>query len=130
MGASLRYIDREYKLVTPSNHIENNTERAINTFKNIFIAEIFSVDKYFHLQFWYIFLHQATISINLLRKSRIISHLSAYTHIFGEVDYNSTPLAPPETRIVINNGPKKSIIGTTWIRCLVNRTRNGTLQMP
>ena len=73
----------KYQLVPPSNNRANNAERAIQTFKNHFIAIIFIVYKYLHLQFWYILIQQATISLNFLRQSRIISHVSAYTHIFG-----------------------------------------------
>ena len=45
------------------------------------------------------------ISLNMLRQSRIHPHLSAYMHIFGELDYNRTLLAPLVTRIVVHNLP-------------------------
>ena len=38
-----------YQLVPPSNHRAKNAERAIQTFKNHFIAEISNVDEIFHL---------------------------------------------------------------------------------
>ena len=79
----------KYQLVPASNHRANNSERAIQTFKNHFIAGLCSVDKDFHLQLWYILLQQATISINLIRKSRNLPHISAYTYIFGEFDFNT-----------------------------------------
>ena len=78
----------KYQLLPPSNHRANNAERAIQTFKNHFIAGMCSVDKYFHLQFWDRILQQATISLNLLRQSRTLPHISAYTQIFGEFDFN------------------------------------------
>ena len=93
----------KYQLIPTSNHRAHNSERAIKKFKNHFIAGLCSVDKDFHLQLWDILLHQATISINLLRKSITLPHISAYTHIFGEFDFNCTPLSPPGTRVVINN---------------------------
>ena len=40
----------KYQLVPPSNHRANNAERAIKNFRNHFIEEPCSVDKYFHLQ--------------------------------------------------------------------------------
>ena len=64
-----------------------------------------SLDKTNHLQLWYRLLQQATISLNLIKKSITISHLSSYTHIFEEFDYNCTPLAPPGTRVVIHKRP-------------------------
>ena len=95
----------KYQLVPPRNQILNNAERAIQTSKNHFIAGLCSVDKDFHLQLWDRLLQQETISINLIRQSRTLPHISAYTHIFGEFDFNRTPLSPPGTRIVIYNRP-------------------------
>ena len=94
------------QLVPPINHISNNAEREIQTFKNHYIAGLYSVDKYFHLQSWYRLLQQEKNSLKLLRKSTTLPHISAYTHIFGEFDFNHTPLAPPGTRVVMYNRPK------------------------
>ena len=62
-------MNLKYQLVPPNNHRENNEDIEIQTFKNHFIAELYSLDKYFHLQLWDILLQQATISLNLLRQS-------------------------------------------------------------
>ena len=70
-------MDIKYQLVPPINHIANNAEREIQTFKNHFIAGLCSVDSYFHLQLWYILLHKATTSLNIPRQSRIHTHLLA-----------------------------------------------------
>ena len=80
-------------------------ERAIQTFKNHFIVGLLRVDKDLHIQLWYILIQQETIILNLLRQSRNYSHLSDYTHIFGELYYNYTLLAPPGKRIVVHNSP-------------------------
>ena len=71
-----------YQLVPPSNHRAKNAERVIQTFKNHFIAGLCSVDKDFHLQLWDRILQQSTISLNFLRQSITLPHISAYTHIF------------------------------------------------
>ena len=73
----------KYQLVPPSNHRENNSERSIQTFNNHFISGLCIVDKYFHIRLWDRILQQATISLNLLRQSRTLPHISDYTHIFG-----------------------------------------------
>jgi hypothetical protein len=57
-----------YQLAPPHIHQRNNAERAIQTFKNNFIAGLFSVDPTFPLKLWDKLLPQATITINLLRK--------------------------------------------------------------
>ena len=81
----------KYQLVPPSNHIYKNVEIEIQTSKNHFISGLYIVEKYFHLQLWDRLLKQATISINLIRQSRNLTHVSAYTHIFGEFDFKRTP---------------------------------------
>ena len=73
----------KYQLMPPSNNRANNVERTIQTFKNRLIAGLFRVYKDFHLQLWYILSQQAKISLNLIRQSIILPHLSAYTHIIG-----------------------------------------------
>ena len=94
-------MNNKYKLSPPSNHRANNVERSIQTFKNSFIAGLCSLDKEFHLQLRDRLLHQATISLNLLRQPIIHPHLSAYTPIFVELGYNRAPFAPTGTKIVI-----------------------------
>ena len=98
-------VNIKYQLVPPINHRSNNAERWIQTFNNHLISVLCSIDKYFHLQLWDRILQQAKISINLLRKLITLPHISAYTHIFGEFDFERTHLTPPDTRVVIHNRP-------------------------
>ena len=93
----------KYKLVPSRNHIENHVKRAIQSFKNHFIEGLCSVDKDFNLKLWDRLLQQAIISLNLIIQSRTLPQLSAYTHIYGEFDFNCTPLSSPGTRLVIHN---------------------------
>ena len=72
---TMKTMDIKYQLVTPINHRDNNAEKYIHTFKNHFKARLCSVDKDFHLQLWKILLYKTTISINLLRQSRILPQL-------------------------------------------------------
>jgi hypothetical protein len=82
-----------YQLAPPHIHRRNNAERGIQTFKNHFIAGLCSVDPNFPLKLWDRLLPQATITLNLLRKTRIIPRMSAY----AQLSVNRTPLAPPGT---------------------------------
>ena len=103
-------MDINYQLVPPSQHRANNAERAIHTFKNHVTSglcvRLCSVDENLHLQLWDILLHKSTISLNLIQKSRLHPHLSAYTHIFGYFIYNYTQLAPLGERVGIHNRQK------------------------
>jgi hypothetical protein len=94
-----------YQLAPPHIHRRNNAEQAIHTFKNHFIAGLCSVDPTFPLKLWDKLLPQATITLNLLRKSRINPRMSAYAQLNGHFDFNRTHLAPPGTRIVAHKKP-------------------------
>jgi hypothetical protein len=87
--------DIDYQLVPPHCHRRNAAERAIRTFKEHFVAGLFSVDPAFPLHLWDRLLPQAEITSNLLRTSRLHPQLSAAAHFHGLVDYNKTAFAPP-----------------------------------
>lgn len=41
----------------------------------------------------------------MLRSSRINPLLSAYAYLFGNFDFNQTPMAPPDTKVVAHKKP-------------------------
>jgi hypothetical protein len=85
----------DYQLAPPHIHRRKNAERGIQTFKNHFIAGLCSVDPSFPLKLWDKLLPQATITLNILRKSLINPRMSDYTQLNGHYDFNRTPMAPP-----------------------------------
>jgi hypothetical protein len=87
--------DIAYQLVPPRCHRRNAAERAIETFKEHFIAGLSSVDPSFPMHLWDRLLPQAEITLSLLRTSRLHPQLSAAAHHHGLVDYNKTAFAPP-----------------------------------
>ncbi|KAL7523320.1 hypothetical protein ACHAXR_000123, partial [Thalassiosira sp. AJA248-18] len=91
----------DWQLVEPDNHRVNAAERAIQTFKNHFLAGLATVDKTFPLQLWCYLLIQAEMTLNMLRTSRCDPSKSAYEVLEGKFDYNKTPLAPPGTKALI-----------------------------
>jgi hypothetical protein len=62
-----KYVDCQ--LVSPHCHRRNAAERAIRTFKEHFLAGLFSVDPTFPLHLWDRLLPQAEITLNILRTS-------------------------------------------------------------
>ena len=97
---ALQTNDTTYQLVPPHSHRRNLAERAIQTWKNHFKAGLASLNPNFPLAEWDRLLHQANITLNLLRASRSNPKISAYTYVFGEFNFLATPLAPPGTKIV------------------------------
>jgi hypothetical protein len=92
--------DVEYQLVPLHCHRRNAAERAIQTFKEHFVAGISSVDPTFPLHLWDRLLPHAEITLNLYRTSRLHQQLSAAAHFHGLMDYNKTYFAPPGCKII------------------------------
>jgi hypothetical protein len=101
----LRDAHVDFQLAPPHVHRRNAAERAIQTFKNHFVAGLSSTDEQFPLHLWDRLLPQALLTLNLLRTSRINPQLSAHAQLFGAFDFNRTPLAPPGTRVLIHEKP-------------------------
>ena len=94
-----------FQLVPPHLHRRNSAERAIQMFKNHFIAGLASVKKNFPFRIWCRLLPHCLLALNLLCPSRINPKLSAYSQLHGAFDFNRTLLAPPGTKIIIHNKP-------------------------
>ena len=84
-----------YQLTPAGSHSRNATERAIQTFKNHFIAGLSSAHPSFSLRLWDKLIPQAVITLNLLRLSHLNSNLSAYSKMDGPYNYSVHPFAPP-----------------------------------
>ena len=95
----------KFQLVPPHSHRANAAERAIQTFENHFKAGIASLDPDFPISEWDRLLDQAFLTLNLLRSARFQPKLSAHAYLFGQFDFNSTPLAPPGTKVLVHSKP-------------------------
>ena len=89
------------QLVEPHNHRVNAAERAIQTFKNAFIAALATTDRDFPLQLWDRLTPQMMNCLNMLRASRIDPTKSAYETLYGPYDWNRYPLAPLGCKAII-----------------------------
>ena len=91
-----------FQRVPPSCHRANMAERAILTFKSHFKAGLASLDPDYPIREWDRLLPQAEMTLNLLRSSRLNPKLSAHAFLFGQFDYNKTPIVPPGTKVVVH----------------------------
>ena len=89
-----------FQRVPPKEHRANAAKRAIRTYKNHFVATLCTVDSQFPMNEWDRLLPQTTLTLNLLRSSRIHPSLSAHASLFGNYDFNRTPIAVLGTRVV------------------------------
>ena len=92
----------------PYNKRVNATERAMCTFKNHLIVGPCTTYTLFPLQLWDRLIEQTKDTLNMFRTARANPRLSAYAYLYGNFDLKKTPLAPPGTRAVICNEPKKA----------------------
>jgi hypothetical protein len=103
--------DINFQLVPPYLHHTNAAEKAIGIYKDHLIAGLSSCDPNFPMHLWDRIIPQATLTLNLLRFSRINPRLSAEAQLNGAFDFNRTPLAPPGTKVLVYDNPEKR---RTW----------------
>ena len=101
--------DIQFQLTPAGLHRRNNAERAIQTFKNHFIAGLCSTPPNFPLNLWDKLIPHALLTLNILRASRVNPKLSAQAHMHGAFDYNKTPLAPPGINVLAHVRPEDRI---------------------
>ena len=82
------------QLIEPHNHRVNAAERAIQTFKNAFIAALATIDVGFPLQLWDKLTPQVQTCLNLMRHSHIDPFKPAYKMLYGPYDWK-IPTCPP-----------------------------------
>ena len=111
LKTSMREINENFKLVPTYIYHRNSSERAIRIFKEHFISDLASTHKDFQLHLWSGLLPHVSLTLNLLRKLRTNPNISGYSHIHGEFNYNTTPLAPPNTQIIVHEKPT---VRGTW----------------
>ena len=97
----------KHQFVPPYTHRVNKAERAIQTFKSHFISGLSSLPSNFPMHLWCTLLPQATISLNIMRSSKLNKTISAYHMLHGQYDYMSTPMAPPGSPIMIHQKSEK-----------------------
>jgi hypothetical protein len=80
------------QLVEPHNHRINAAKRAIQMFKDAFIATLATINSDFRLQLWDRLNPQVLNCLNMMRASCIDPSKSAYENLYGSYDLIDTPL--------------------------------------
>jgi hypothetical protein len=89
------------QLVELHNHRVNAAERAIQTFKDAFIAALATTESNFPLQLWDRLTPQVQDTLNMMRASRINPAILAYEALNGPYGWNRYPLAPLGCKAVV-----------------------------
>ena len=99
------------QLVPPHVHRRNAAERAIRTVKDHFLAILAGTAPTFPADRWDLLLPQAELTLNLLRSTPGDQHKSAWEALFGEFNFDATPMAPAGCAIHIHH---KASIRRSW----------------
>jgi hypothetical protein len=95
-------VKMEFNFIGAGNHRANKAERAIQSWKNHFIAGIATVDPDFPMTQWPKFLVQAELTLNHLRPFADNDKISAYEGIYkSKYDFKAHPIAPIGTKVVV-----------------------------
>jgi hypothetical protein len=94
MKETIKSNKMEFQLVPPHDHCCNLAEKAIQTFKDHFVAILCGTNKSFLLHLWDRLLPQAEHTLNMLRPSQMTPTISAYAYLWKQHDYNANPFAP------------------------------------
>ena len=99
------------QLVIPHLHRTNAAEHAIQTYKDHLVSGLSSCNPNFPLHLWDRLIPHSSLTLNLLRTSRLNPQLSVEAQLNGAFNYNHTPLAPPCTPVILNEAPSDCL---TW----------------
>ena len=100
-----------FQLVPPNDHRRNIAEKAIQTFKDHFVAVLYGTDDACPLKLWCQVLRHAEHQLNLLRKSRLIPTTSALAHMYGSHNFDAHPWAVLGSALELHVMPSKR---RTW----------------
>eukprot|EP00804_Cyclotella_cryptica_P024317 CCRYP_015305-RA/>CCRYP_015305-RA protein AED:0.21 eAED:0.21 QI:0/0/0/1/1/1/2/0/741 len=96
-----------YQLVPPDDHRRNIAEKAIQTWKDHFIAVLSGTADKFPLHLWCQLIPHMERQLNLLRQSNANSRISAYAHLYGPHDYNASPFVPLGMEALVHDKPHR-----------------------
>ena len=92
--ASITNSGMTYQLVPPNDHGHNIAEKAIQFWKDHFIAFLGSAARTFSLRLWCQVIPQAERQLLLLFQSNTNPKISSYAHMYGAHDYSALPSVP------------------------------------
>ena len=96
-----------YQLVPPDDHRRNVAEKAIQTWKDHFIAALSGTADDFPLHLWCQVIPQMEKQLCLLRQTNINPKISTYAHLYGPHNYNALPFVPIGMQALVHDKPQR-----------------------
>ena len=94
-----------YELVPPDNHRRNLAEKAIQTWKDHFVAVLSGTAESFPMHLWDRVLPQAELQLTMLRQTNTNPKVS--TQLYGPHNYNARPFVPIGMEAMVQDKPNK-----------------------
>ena len=104
---AIRESGMDYQLVPPDDHRRNIAEKAIQTWKDHFVAALSGTADNFPLHLWCQTIPQMERQLNLLRQSNTNPKISTYAHLYGHHDYNAVPFVPIGVESMAHDKPHR-----------------------
>ena len=104
---AIKESNMEYQLVPPDDHRRNVAEKAIQTWKDHFIANLSGTADTFPLHLWDQCIPQMERQLNLLSQSNANPKISTYAHLYGHHDYNAMPFVPIGMETLVHDRPHR-----------------------
>ena len=92
----------QFELVPPDMHRRNAAVRAIQTFKDHFLAILSSVAHNFPRHLWDLILPQTEMTLNLLRHATANLAIYVWEFLNGKFNYNATSLGPLGISVIVH----------------------------
>ena len=109
--AAITNFGMTYQLVPPDDHWRNIAEKAIQFWKDHFIAALSGASSTFLLRLWRQVILQAEMQLLLLRQSNTNPKIYSYAHLYGAHDYSALPFVPICMETLVHDKPGKR---RTW----------------
>ena len=104
---AIRDSGMTFQLVPPEDHRRNAAEKAIQTWKDHFIAALSGTAKDFPLHLWCQTIPQLERQLCLLRQTNINPKISTYAYLYGPHNYNAEPFVPIGMQALVHDKPQK-----------------------
>ena len=105
----------EYQITPPRDHRTLPAKRSIQTFKNYFKSILYGCDPGYPKNQWDQLIDVVILTLNMMKPFCINPKKSVYNEIWGNFDFNKTPLAQPGYLIVTHERPQDKALGQTMV---------------
>ena len=103
--AAIYDLNMSYQLVPPNEHRRNIAKKAIQTWKDYFVAVLSGTANNFPLHLWFQLIPHMKLHLNLLTQYHALPHIAMYAQLYVHHDYNAVPFVPLAIEALTHDKP-------------------------